>query len=85
MSELDQDRLYWHSRRGMLELEYVLVPFVRERFASLSAPLQIAYADLLEHEDWEIFDWLQGRAAPPNSAIADVVGEIVAYHDRPRA
>ncbi|WP_178102777.1 succinate dehydrogenase assembly factor 2, partial [Pseudomonas sp. DE0010] len=24
------NRLYWHSRRGMLELDVLLVPFVKE-------------------------------------------------------
>ena len=31
------NRLFWHSRRGMLELDLLLVPFVREVFASLDA------------------------------------------------
>jgi antitoxin CptB len=80
----EQHRLYWHSRRGMLELEYVLVPFVRERLADLAPSMHTAYAELLEHEDWDIFDWIQGREAAPTAALAEVVAEIVAYNDRPR-
>lgn len=28
--ETELKRLYWHSRRGMLELDVLLVPFVQE-------------------------------------------------------
>ncbi len=80
----EQHRLYWHSRRGMLELEFVLVPFVRERLVELAQPLHAAYAELLEHEDWEIFDWIQGREPAPTPALAEVIAEIIAYNDRPR-
>ncbi len=68
----------------MLELEFVLVPFVEEQFEALSAEDQAAYAELLEFEDWEIFDWLQERAVPPTPALAGIVSKIIAYNDRPR-
>ena len=31
------NRLFWHSRRGMLELDVLLVPFVKEVYPSLDA------------------------------------------------
>lgn len=68
----------------MLELEFVLVPFVRERLHELPPTLYAAYAELLEHEDWEIFDWIQGRETPPTPALAEVIAQIIAYNDRPR-
>ena len=42
-------RLRWRSRRGMLELELALQPFVEQRLASLSAADRERYARLLEH------------------------------------
>ena len=57
-------RLYWRSRRGMLELELQLVPFVTRHYPDLSHELKVAYAALLEQEDWQIFDWLRGREQP---------------------
>ena len=71
--------IYWRSRRGMLELELKLVPFVRDCFATLSKDHQLAYEALLAEEDWQIFDWLQGRARPETSAIREVVDQIAAY------
>ena len=30
--EVEVKRLYWHSRRGMWELDQLLVPFVEEQY-----------------------------------------------------
>lgn len=69
-------RAYWHSRRGMAELEQQLLPFLLNHYASLSPQQQGDYNRLLEHEDWEIFDWLQGKATAPDAALAALVERI---------
>ena len=51
MSEFNLQKIFWHSRRGMLELDLLLVPFATEVFATLSHPDQVLYAELLEEED----------------------------------
>ena len=73
-------RLRWRSRRGMLELELALQPFVEQRLASLSAADRERYARLLEHDDWDIFEWLQGRGAVPEADLAGLVEEIQRVH-----
>ena len=88
MSERDRadashHRLYWHSRRGMLELEFLLIPFVEERLSALGDQARERYAELLSHEDWEIFDWIQGREVPP-AHLAEVVSAIVEHNNRQR-
>ena len=30
MTELNKQKIFWHSRRGMLELDLLLVPFAQE-------------------------------------------------------
>lgn len=77
-------RAFWHSRRGMLELEFQLVPFVRDRFNRLSEAQKSDYVRLIEHEDWEIFDWLQGRKTPADAALQVLVREINEYNAVPR-
>lgn len=69
-------RLQWRSRRGMLELELALAPFVQRRLQGLCAEDRDHYARLLEHDDWDIFDWMQGRADPPDPALAAIIAEI---------
>jgi antitoxin CptB len=77
-------RAYWHSRRGMLELEFQLLPFVRDCFGGLCVADQQTYVALLAHEDWEIFDWLQGREQPADPALRRMVEEIISHNTKPR-
>ncbi|MEM7079879.1 MAG: succinate dehydrogenase assembly factor 2 [Pseudomonadota bacterium] len=82
MSVTDLKHIYWRSRRGMLELELKLVPFVRDHFAALSADEQHCYECLLGEEDWQIFDWLQGREVPEDVQTAALVEKIRASRGR---
>ena len=75
----DLKHIYWRSRRGMLELELKLVPFVRDRFGDLSKAEQVAYEAMLDEEDWQLFDWLQGREVPNDAVTRQVVDKINAY------
>ena len=47
MKDLNKHRIFWHSRRGMLELDLLLVPFVKDVFEDLTLEDQILYRDLL--------------------------------------
>jgi len=77
------DRVLWRSRRGMLELDLVLVDFVRARYALLPCAEQAAYRGLLDQDDWAVWEWLQRRATPP-AAYAGIVESIVGFvADRP--
>ena len=68
--------LRWRSRRGMAEVEQRLIPFFDRRFRRLSPQDQEAYARLLEADDWEIQDWLQGRSEPAAPSLARIVSLI---------
>lgn len=72
----DDRRLRWRSRRGMLELELALAPFVDERLPHLCREDKARYERLLEHDDWDIFEWIQGRGRPPDPELAAIVAEI---------
>ena len=63
----------WRSRRGMLEVEAELLPFVRERFDGLPAADREAYARLLEEDDWVIHDWLRGVMQPADAALRRIL------------
>ena len=75
----DLRRVYWHSRRGMLELDLVLMPFAEREYPRLDAAQQQRYRDLLACEDTDIFTWLVHRRAPPDPEIARIVERILAY------
>ena len=73
LDERHLDRALWRSRRGMLELDMLLVDFARRRYPHLAPADQAAYQSLLALDDWLLWDWLQGQAAP-----ADEFARIVA-------
>ena len=63
----------------MLELDLLLVDFARCRYPDLAEADQVAYQQLLELDDWSLWDWLQGQA-PPQTAFARIVGLISAFN-----
>lgn len=74
----DLKHIYWRSRRGMLELELKLVPFVRDHFNNLTAVEQKAYEAMLNEEDWQLYDWMQGREVPDDALVRALVDKIIA-------
>ncbi|MGQ4880178.1 succinate dehydrogenase assembly factor 2 [Billgrantia sp. LNSP4103-1] len=60
-------RLYWHSRRGMWELDLLLIPFLEHCYDQLDAEDQAAYRTLIEGEDQDLFAWLMQREPPAPS------------------
>jgi antitoxin CptB len=76
--DAEYNRLCWHSRRGMLELDLVLGPFVRQHYPILSAADQARYKRLLRCEDQDLFAWLMGRESPPDEELAVIVEKILA-------
>lgn len=80
MQEFNKQKIFWHSRRGMLELDLLLVPFATEVFESLSRPDQLLYSDLLEEEDQDLFTWLMQRSAPNDPRFEPIIGQILAHN-----
>lgn len=74
-TELNQ--LFWHSRRGMLELDLLLVPFVREVFPTLDALNQQRYRQLLTCEDQDMFGWFMQRGEPEDAELKIIVKMIL--------
>lgn len=79
-SQLPQ--LLWRSRRGLLELELLLLPFAKAEVAGLSVEQLTQYARLLEHDDLDIYDWLSGRGAPQSGGLQAIVQQIREFHRR---
>ncbi|MYD96665.1 MAG: succinate dehydrogenase assembly factor 2 [Gammaproteobacteria bacterium] len=74
----DHERVLWRSRRGMLELDLLLVDFARARYPLLPSTDQRAYQRLLGLEDRVIWDWLQ-RQSKPTPAFCRIVNLIHAF------
>ncbi|AZL67247.1 succinate dehydrogenase assembly factor 2 [Pseudomonas sichuanensis] len=61
VEQTELNRLFWHSRRGMLELDVLLVPFTQEVYPSLSEADRELYVRLLSCEDQDMFGWFMER------------------------
>lgn len=82
--KINLNRLYWHSRRGMWELDLILVPFLEFGFAKLSQDEQNLYVQMLAEEDQDIFSWLVKREtnlAGKYKALAEKIIEFVKTTD----
>lgn len=70
---MEYNRLRWGSRRGMLELDLILMPFVDMVYPTLSAEEQALFEQLLECEDQDMFSWFLHRQQPEDEGIARIV------------
>ena len=73
---LDDRRLKWQCRRGMLELDLLLLPFVEQRFWNLSAPDQAIFRSFLAEDDPTLFEWFNGRNLPADAASLRLIAMI---------
>ena len=78
------ERLRWRSRRGLLELELLLVPFNDHRLRALRGPLLDEYEVLLNFDDMDVHEWLMSRAQAPDS-VERIVSEIREFMGRKSA
>jgi antitoxin CptB len=76
-TEDDIRRLKWQSRRGMLELDVLFVPFVEEAFADLDQADQDRFVKLLDEEDQDLFVWLMEREVPADPDLQRIVRIIL--------
>jgi antitoxin CptB len=76
-AEVEFKRLFWHSRRGMLELDVLLGPFLEEAYRDLDAADQARYRKLLDCEDQDMFGWFMQRGEPDDPDLKRIVRMIL--------
>lgn len=76
---MEKNRLFWGSRRGMLELDLVLMPFVENVYDTLAQEDKERYWKLLECEDQDMFGWFLRREDPQDEELKRIV-DIVRSH-----
>ena len=76
------NRLRWRSRRGLLELDLLLLPFYDEMYSELEADQQQTFVDMLEEDDPDLLMWFSRKAVPENKQMAALV-EIILNRVQP--
>lgn len=77
VEQSELNRLFWQSRRGMLELDVLLVPFTQEVYAQLDEDNQRRYRKLLNCEDQDMFGWFMERSEPEDEDLRLIVRMIL--------
>ncbi len=72
-------RLVWHSRRGMLELDVLLLPFTETQYITLSDVDQLAYRRLIDCEDQDLFNWFMEKSTSDDTEIQRLIHVVLGY------
>lgn len=72
-------RLRYHSRRGMLELDVLLIPFLDRAYAALSEAEIGTYERFLEEPDPDLYAWLMGYQACDDGDYRELIKKIRAH------
>lgn len=74
---MDYHRLRWASRRGMLELDLILGPFLENVYPDLREEDKLLYQRLLEGEDQDMFNWFLHKTVPEDPDMQKIVAIIL--------
>lgn len=76
----DLARLRWACRRGMLELDVILVPYFDHCYAELNSEQKHNFVRFLACDDPDIFAWLMGHQPCPDPGLNSAMEAILAYN-----
>ena len=69
-------RLKWRCRRGMLELDLLLQPFVEQIYPTLSDEEKHQFHKLLDLQDQELLETLMLQRTPEDRSLDHVIHKI---------
>ena len=73
------NRMRWAARRGMLELDLVLEPFVSSCYGELDEKDRQRFGQLMLSEDQDLFGWFLQRKEPDDPELAAIVRKILNF------
>tara|TARA_R110000772_G_scaffold140286_3_gene249467 strand:+ start:119 stop:361 length:243 start_codon:yes stop_codon:yes gene_type:complete len=76
-TDIEIKKMRWHSRRGMLELDLLLVPFANNKLQHLEDRLKNLYRQLLTEEDQDLFSWLIQKEVAPDPELNEIIHKIL--------
>ena len=72
-------RLAWQCRRGMLELDLLLIAFFHDHYSHLKTEDQKLFEQLLTFQDAELYQWLV-KGEKPDAVFEVIIRAIVCGH-----
>jgi antitoxin CptB len=73
VARIEENRLRWSCRRGLLELDLVLLRFMDSRYASMKTADVELLKELLDYPDQDLWDMIIGRLQPADKRVTPVL------------
>lgn len=73
------DKAKFKSRRGLNELDQILVPFVAEKFQQLNEIDKILFLELLEFEDVDLADLILYKKIKSSKKFKKIITKIIEF------
>ena len=74
------NRLTWRSRRGVRELDGLLMPYAAVRADTLNLGELTVFEELLSQPDPLLMDWFMQRSVPEGPQLAALVFDILQFN-----
>ena len=78
MNELEK-KILWQCRRGLWELDAILVPFVEQSFNDLNEEEIDKFREFLSYEDIEMFDILVNKKGYEDQELESIIERILNF------
>lgn len=73
---MNEGQLRWQCRRGMRELDQLLLRYLENEYATSDEGKKSAFRELLQLPDPQLIGYLLGGETPVDAKIANVVSRI---------
>tara|TARA_B100000941_G_C28047535_1_gene322799 strand:+ start:86 stop:349 length:264 start_codon:yes stop_codon:yes gene_type:complete len=73
-------KILWECRRGLWELDAILIPFIENNFDYLEENEISDFQRLLAYEDIEIFDILVNKKSFDDVSLKPITKKILSFH-----
>jgi antitoxin CptB len=77
MNDPEMSRLRWRCRRGMKELDMLLLSYVDNHYSNVGQIGQRTFRKLLSMSDPDILALLTGKATTDDEHLADVIKRLL--------
>ena len=73
MNITDIPRIHWACRRGMKEIDLLIMPFFQHCYEMLTDQQKQAFVQLLAYQDRQLFSWLMNQSQPDDQALLHII------------
>lgn len=70
---INRFKIEWACRRGMRELDKMIMPFYQQHFDNLNEIQQNTFIELLSYSDPELFAWFMNQKPAPTLQLQAII------------